>query len=71
MVLSGRVPTCDSVYSWRLYTSPAPLEDQAASSMNQRLTQSHYPEVNQSSPYASNAERLARKRQVSIFKSLV
>ena len=41
--ISGGVPTCDSVHSWRLY-SASPLRDQAISTMTQYLTQSHYHE---------------------------
>ena len=31
-VISGRVPTCDSAHSWRIY-SAAPLGDQVTSTM--------------------------------------
>ena len=62
------VPTsCDSAHSWRLH-SAATLEDQVTSTMT---TPSHYPDTETTSPWPhNNAERLARKQQVSIFKSL-
>ena len=42
---SEYVATCDSVHSWRLYR-PAPLGNQAASTM----TQSHYSDIGPTSP---------------------
>ena len=48
-VVSGWIPTCDSVHSCALY-SAAPLENEAASTMTQYLTQSHYPETGRTSP---------------------
>ena len=48
-VISGWVPTCDSVHSWRLY-SAAPLGSQAASNMTRYLTQLHYPNTVPTNP---------------------
>ena len=41
-VISGRIPTCDSAHSWRLY-SAASLGHQVAGTMTFYITQSHYP----------------------------
>ena len=70
-VCGGGGPTCDSAHTWWL-NSAASLEHQATSTMTCYPTQSYYPETaNKSLPYPNNAERPARKRQVSILKSLV
>ena len=61
-VISGQELTSDSVHSWQLY-SAATLRNQAISTM----THSSPIIANQSLPYPNNAERLARKRQVSIW----
>ena len=67
----GVVPTCDSTHPWWLY-SAALLEHQAISTMTCYPTQLHYPDtVNQSLPYPNNAMCQAKKRQLSILKSLV
>ena len=65
-IMSGPAPTCDSAHSWWLY-SAAPLGNQFTSTMT------WYPWhwAKQSLPYPNKASRLAGKRQVSIFKSLV
>ena len=55
--------------SWWLY-SAAPLRVQASSTMTWYPTLSRH-WANQSFPYPSNVERLARKRYLYIFKSLV
>ena len=47
--LSGRVPTCDSAYSWRVY-SAASLGHQAAGIMICYPTQSHYLDTEPTSP---------------------
>ena len=71
-VISGPVPACDSAHSWWLY-SAARLGNQVTSTMTWYPPQSHYPDTvwHQSMPYPNNSECLARKRQVSIVKSLV
>ena len=70
-VISGSVPTCDSAYSWWIY-SVTSLGYQAASTMICYLTQSHYPGTEPRSPCnPNNAERQARKWQVLILMSLV
>ena len=48
-VKSGRVLTCDTVRSWRLYSS-TPLGNQVASTITQYSTQSHYLDIEQTSP---------------------
>ena len=48
-VISEQAPTIDSLYSWILY-SAAPLGNQAASTMILYPTQSHYPEIELTSP---------------------
>ena len=40
-IISGRVPTCDSVHLWQLYNT-APLGDQATDTRTLYSTQSHY-----------------------------
>ena len=71
-VLSGWVPTCHSVHSRWLY-SAASLGQQATSIITCYSTQSHYPDTELISPFPSpnNAERWARKQQVSTLKSLI
>ena len=72
--ISGQVPTCDRVNSWRLY-STASLGHQAAapwpaiSLSHIILTLTDW--VNQPLPYPNNAQCQTRKRQVPILKSLV
>ena len=46
IVTSGRVLTCDSAYSWQLY-SAGTLGNQAVSTMT---TQSHYPDTDPNNP---------------------
>ena len=69
-MISGWAPTCDSAYSWRLY-SAAPLGDQTISTMTWHLTvvtlSWHW--ANQSFPCPNNAQCLARGWQVCILKS--
>ena len=48
-VILGWVLTCNSAHSWRIY-SPAPLGDQAASTMTWHLTLPHYPDIGPISP---------------------
>ena len=48
-VISGWIPSCDSAQPWWPY-SPAPLWDQASSTMTQCSTQSHYPDPEPTSP---------------------
>ena len=43
-VISGRVPTCDSAYSWQLYSAPT-LGDQVTRTLTWYPTQSHYPDT--------------------------
>ena len=63
-----RVPTCANAHAWRLY-SAATLGDQTTSTISHSFTLSwHW--ANQSLSYPNNAERLDRKREVSIFESL-
>ena len=50
-VISGWVPSCDSVYSWWLY-SAAPLRYLASSIMTPYPTQSHNPDHEPTSPCA-------------------
>ena len=71
-VISGQVPTCDSAHSYWIY-SAGPLEDQATSTITWYPMHSHYPDTEPTSPYPNliMAERLARKQQVYILKSLV
>ena len=65
-VISEWASTCDSAHSWWL-NSASPLGDQAASTMTQYPTLSHYPDTeSQSLPYPNNAKRQANKWQVSI-----
>ena len=59
----GRVPTCDSVHSWRVYSAP-PLGNQVAVIMSRYPTQTHYPDIKLTGPCP---ERQARKRQASIL----
>ena len=63
---SRQVPTCDSAHSRRIYNA-APLGNQAADTMIRYPTQSHDrdTQLNQSTSYPINAERQARKQQVS------
>ena len=68
-VLSGQVPTCDSAHSWWLY-SAALLGNQATSTMTHSVTLS-WLWANQSLCHPNYAECRARKRQVTIFNSLV
>ena len=48
-VILGRILTCDSTHSKRLY-SPASLEHQATGTMTCYPTQSHYPNTEPTSP---------------------
>ena len=48
-VIWGWVPTCDSSHSWQLH-SAVPLDNRAAGAMTQYPTQSHYPDIEQTSP---------------------
>ena len=48
-VISGRVLTCDSVHSWRLY-SITPMGNHAFSTVTWYRTQSHYPYTEPTSP---------------------
>ena len=51
----GRIPICDSMHSWRLY-SAVPLVNQAAGTMTRYPTKSHGADTpNQSLPYPINA----------------
>ena len=73
--ISGQVPTCDSVHSLCLYNA-ASLGHHATGSMTCYPTQSHYHDhwANQSLPYpniSNNAERQARRQQVSILMSSI
>ena len=71
-VISAWVPTCHRAHSWQLY-SAALLGDQTSNTMT-HPTQSHYPDTEPTSlslPYPNNAERLTRKLQVSVLKSVV
>ena len=47
LVISARIPTYDSTYSWRFYR----LGNQAASTMTQFPTQSYYSDTEPTSPY--------------------
>ena len=72
-VTSEWVPTCDSVHKCWLY-SAAPLTGRPGHQHHDLISHSvilsrHW--ANQSLSYPNNAEHLARKWQVSIFKSLV
>ena len=67
-VISGWVLTCDSAHSWWLY-SAAPLGDWIICTMSEYPIWSDY--LASLFPYLNNAECPARKRQVSIIKSLV
>ena len=71
-VMSGLVPTCDSVHRWRIY-SAASLGGPGRQHHNiiSHLVILSWHWANQSLFYPNNAERLARKQQVSILKSLV
>ena len=64
-VISGQVPTRDSVHSWQL-TSAVPLGNQPDST-----TALSWHWANQSLLYPNNAKSLAKKQQVSILMSLV
>ena len=72
LVTSEWALTCDSAHSWWLYRA-ASLGHQATSTMtccpNEIILSWHW--VNQSFPYPNNAERQAKKWQVSILNSLV
>ena len=48
MFLSGRASTCHSAHSWWQYNGD-PVEDQAASTMTWYLTESRYPDTEQTS----------------------
>ena len=48
-IISGWVPTCDGVHTWRLY-SATQLRDQTADTMTRYPTQSHYPDNVLTSP---------------------
>ena len=49
-VISGLALTCESAYSWRLYSATS-LEHQAASTMTCYPTQSDYPDTGLTSPF--------------------
>ena len=72
-VMLVRVLSNDSAHSRHLYNA-APLGGKDTSAINWYLTQSCYPDTewaNQSIQYPNNAKHRPRKRQMSIFKSLV
>ena len=48
--ISGLVPTCNSVHSWRIY-SVTPLGEQATRTMTRYPTQSHYLDTEPTSPF--------------------
>ena len=56
-VILGRVPSCDSAHTYKLY-SAAPLGNQTASTMTCNPTESHYPDTEppRPFPYSNNAE---------------
>ena len=49
LVISGWTPTCDNAHLLQLY-SAVPLENQAAGTMTQVPTESHYPDGELASP---------------------
>ena len=71
-VMSGWVPICGSVHSWRLYTTASlgPPSHHHHDLLSHSVTSSwHW--ANQSLPYLNNAKQQGRKKQVSILMSLV
>ena len=64
---------CATVCTHGDFYSAASLAQQAAGTMTCYPMQSHYPDTEQikSLPSPNNAEHQARRRQVSILKSLV
>ena len=71
-VISGFVPTIETAHWWKLH-SAAPMGKDANRTIAWYPTQSHLSRhwANQSLPYPNNAEWLAKKRHVSILKSLL
>ena len=67
-VISGRIPTCDSAHSWRLY-STVPTGYQTTNTMTWYPTKSYYhdTELTTHLSYSNNAEHQVRQRQVSIL----
>ena len=72
-MISRWILTCDRVHSWSFYNA-APLGARPSHQHHDPISHPgalswHW--ANQPIPYPNNAERLNRKQQVSIFKSLV
>ena len=49
-VMSGRVPPCDSIHSWRFYSAASLADQEVTSTINWNYMQSHYSGTELTSP---------------------